>query len=212
MRGPLRVLLLMSAGLVIVANAAAQDQTRLLKIQDSIYMAESVSNVYLVKTPAGNVVIDTGTAKAAHEAKRVLAEEIHGPIKYIILTHGHADHIGGIDLWKEPGTQIIVQRNYVEFLNYVTRLEGFFTPRNAAAFNRLWLGNYGAKIDPTVLFDQNYKFTLGGIEFELFSTPGETPDHLTVWIPAYKTAFIGDNYSGAGLPEPNSFPNIYAIR
>jgi alkyl sulfatase BDS1-like metallo-beta-lactamase superfamily hydrolase len=46
----------------------------------------------------------------------------------------------------------------------------------------------------------------------LFSTPGETPDHLTVWIPAYKAAFIGDNYSGIGIPEPNSFPNLYAIR
>jgi alkyl sulfatase BDS1-like metallo-beta-lactamase superfamily hydrolase len=33
-----------------------------------------------------------------------------------------------------------------------------------------------------------------------------------VWIPAYKAAFIGDNYSGIGIPEPNSFPNLYAIR
>ncbi len=46
----------------------------------------------------------------------------------------------------------------------------------------------------------------------MFSTPGETPDHLTVWIPAYKAAFIGDNYAGVGVPEPMSFPNIYAIR
>jgi alkyl sulfatase BDS1-like metallo-beta-lactamase superfamily hydrolase len=53
---------------------------------------------------------------------------------------------------------------------------------------------------------------VGGVEFDLFSTPGETPDHLTVWIPAYKAAFIGDNYSGVGIPEPNSFPNLYAIR
>jgi alkyl sulfatase BDS1-like metallo-beta-lactamase superfamily hydrolase len=46
----------------------------------------------------------------------------------------------------------------------------------------------------------------------LFSTPGETPDHLTVWLPASKIAFIGDNYNGAGLPEPMSFPNIYPLR
>jgi len=53
---------------------------------------------------------------------------------------------------------------------------------------------------------------LGGVEFELFSTPGETPDHLTVWVPSYKAAFIGDNYYGINTPEPNSFPNLYAIR
>lgn len=50
------------------------------------------------------------------------------------------------------------------------------------------------------------------MQFQLFSTPGETPDHLTVWIPKYKTAFIGDNYNGFGEPEPMSFPNIYALR
>ncbi|MBV9340681.1 MAG: hypothetical protein JO159_07295 [Acidobacteria bacterium] len=75
-----------------------------------------------------------------------------------------------------------------------------------------WAGNYGAKIDPNILFDEHYEFSLGGVEFQLFSTPGETPDHLTLWIPSYKVAFIGDNYAGIGMPEPISFPNLYAIR
>ena len=201
-----------------MTSQAAQDPPKVVKINDSIYMAPLGANVYLVTTPAGNVVIDTGIASEAPDARKLLGAESHGPVKYIILTHGHADHIGGINLWKEAGTQIVAQRNYVEFVNYVTRLQGFFAPRNAAAFNRPqgevgpWAGNYGAKIDPTIFFDEMYKFTLGGVEFELFSTPGETPDHLTVWLPASRIAFIGDNYNGAGLPEPMSFPNLYAIR
>jgi len=106
----------------------------------------------------------------------------------------------------------------VEFLNYTTRLDAFFAPRNGATFHRTyavassWAGNYGAKIDPTILFDEHYEFTLGGVEFQLFSTPGETPDHLTVWLPAYRIAFMGDNYTGIAMPEPMSFPNIYALR
>jgi alkyl sulfatase BDS1-like metallo-beta-lactamase superfamily hydrolase len=214
----LRAIIVCLLTCIATVLADAQDQTQLVKIRDSIYMAETVSNVYVVTTTEGNVVIDTAPAKFAPEARKVLAEQAHGRVKYIILTHGHADHIGGIDLWKEPGTQIIAQRNYVEFVNYVKRLEGFFAPRNAAAFNRIpeqvsaWPGNFAAKVDPTILFDEKYEFTLGGVNFGLFSTPGETPDHLTVWIPAYKVAFIGDNYAGAGMPEPMSFPNIYAIR
>lgn len=201
-----------------ITAQAQQDQPKVVKINDSIYMAALGANVYQVTTPAGNVLIDTGISNEAANARELLRAESHAPVKYIILTHGHADHIGGIDLWKEAGTQIIAQRNYVELVNYVARLEGFFAPRNAAAFGRPpqevgpWAGNYGAKINPTIFFDETYNFTLGGVDFELFSTPGETPDHLTVWIPQYKTAFIGDNYNGFGEPEPMSFPNLYALR
>ena len=211
------VALLLLIGVGVTAHAQ-QEPPKVVKIMDSIYMAPAAGNVYLITTPAGNVVIDTAMASQAPDARKLLVAESNGPVKYIILTHGHADHIGGISLWKEAGTQIIAQRNYVEFVNYVTRLEGFFAPRNAAAFGRPakevgpWAGNYGAKIDPTILFDEKYEFTLGGVEFQLFSTPGETPDHLTVWLPAYKVAFIGDNYNGAGVPEPMSFPNLYALR
>ena len=213
-----RAVLHLVLGTALAACTLGQENERPVKINDAIFMVPASGNVYLVKTPAGDVVIDTALAEIAGEVKKIFDSESHGSVKYIILTHAHADHIGGISLWKEPGTQIIAQRNYVEFVHYVNRLEGFFAPRNAAAFNRAaqsvkpWAGNFGGKIEPTILFDECYKFTLGGIEFQLFSTPGETPDHLTVWIPAYKTAFIGDNYFGIATPEPNSFPNLYAIR
>jgi alkyl sulfatase BDS1-like metallo-beta-lactamase superfamily hydrolase len=91
------------------------------------------------------------------------------------------------------------------------RLAGFYGVRNAAQFGRpvppaqQWAGNYGARIEATTLFDDKYEFTLGGVKFELLHTPGETPDHLTVWVPKYKAAFIGDNYY-------ESFPNIYTLR
>ena len=205
-------------GMFLAACALGQDDEQPVKINDAISMVPATGNVYLVKTSAGDVLIDTAIAEIAGEVKKVFDREPHGSIKYIILTHAHADHIGGISLWKQPDTQIVAQSNYIEFVHYVARLDGFFAPRNAAAFNRPaqaakpWAGNFAGKVEPNILFDESYQFTLGGVEFDLFSTPGETPDHLTVWIPKYKAAFIGDNYFGITTAEPNSFPNLYAIR
>lgn len=65
--------------------------------------------------------------------------------------------------------------------------------------------NYGSNIAPNVLFDEEYSFSLGGLSFEILHTPGETHDHLSVWIPELKAVFVGDNYY-------DSFPNIYILR
>ncbi len=57
-----------------------------------------------------------------------------GPVKYIILTHRHGDHTGGVSLWKQPGTQVIAQKHHTELVDYQTRLGSFFATRNAAQF------------------------------------------------------------------------------
>ena len=44
-----------------------------------------------------------------------------------------------------------------------------------------------------------------GLNFELFHTPGETDDQITVWMPDLKVVMPGDNIY-------ESFPNLYAIR
>src|SRR5262245_50135474 len=218
----LNTLLLVYALLINVVAIArpqvAENPTDLLRVGDkairineSIAYAPGFGNTFLVQTKDGNVIIDTSIAFHAHRHKQLLAGLYTGPIKYIILTHAHGDHTGGIPVWKEPGTQIIAQKNHVEFVNYQQRLARFFAVRNAAQFGLQipqpgqWAGNYGAKIEPTILFDEKYEFELGGLRFELFHTPGETPDHLTVWIPQLKAAFTGDNYY-------ESFPNIYTLR
>jgi alkyl sulfatase BDS1-like metallo-beta-lactamase superfamily hydrolase len=188
-----------------------EDQREALKINDSIYQAIGFGNTFLVTTPDGNVIIDTSMPQVARRHQRLLKAVNGGPIKYIILTHGHGDHTGGVPLWKEAGTHVIAQRNHVEFLNYQKRLENFFAIRNAAQFvlpiprAPQWAGNNGAAILADILFDDKYEFTLGGVKFEIYRTPGETPDHLTVWIPQFKAAFTGDNYY-------ESFPNIYTLR
>jgi alkyl sulfatase BDS1-like metallo-beta-lactamase superfamily hydrolase len=188
-----------------------EGQQAAVRVNEAIYLAYGFGNTFLVTTAAGNVVIDTSSVVRAARAKELLQRENAGPVKYIVLTHAHGDHAGGVPLWKAADTQVIVQKEHYEFVNYQTRLAGFFAERNAAQFNFQrpqtgpWAGNFGAKIEATVQFDDRYEFTLGDTKFEVLSTPGETPDHLTVWIPKYRAAFVGDNYY-------ESFPNMYTLR
>ncbi len=195
----------------MTAIRVGQDQKAALKVNEAIFQAIGFGNTFMVTTSEGNVIIDTSMPFNSALHKRLLTAENAGPIKYIILTHAHGDHTGGIPAWKQPGTQIIAQKDHAEFQHYMTRLNGFYALRNAAQFALAipkpaeWPGNYGAKIEPTILFDDKYEFELGGVKFVVMSTPGETYDHATIWIPKYKAAFIGDNYY-------DSFPNIYTLR
>jgi alkyl sulfatase BDS1-like metallo-beta-lactamase superfamily hydrolase len=218
---PLMILLAASDVLVVRGQQGmAQnpaDLTRVgdkvIKVNEAINMVQGFGNTFLLKTADGNVVIDTSIPAHAQKHKPLLTAENKGPIKYIILTHGHGDHTGGVPLWKEPGTQIIAQKNHVEFMHYQARLGPFYARRNAAQFGGniaaraagTGAGNYGAKIAATTLFDDKHDFTLGSVKFEIHGAPSETYDHLMVWVPNYKAVFTGDVYY-------ESFPNLYTLR
>ena len=63
-------------------------------INDFIYLSEGYSNSFLVVTPAGRVVINTGMGFEAPVHKAYFDSIDAGPVKYIVLTQGHVDHVG----------------------------------------------------------------------------------------------------------------------
>lgn len=187
-------------------------QTEAMKIVDGIYMAEGFGNTFLVTTPEGNVIIDTSLADNAVKHKKLLDAVDDRAPKYIIVTHAHGDHIGGVPLWKTAASKVIQQEHAEEFMHYQERLKGFFRRRNAAQFgfelaefDEVETDNYAAEVPADILFDKQHSFTLGGLTFDVISTPSETHDALSVWIPERKAVFVGDLYYA-------SFPNIYTLR
>jgi glyoxylase-like metal-dependent hydrolase (beta-lactamase superfamily II) len=189
-----------------------------IQVAENIYMAAGFGNTYLVVTPAGNVVIDTSLSLFAPGHVQALRAINAGPIRYIILTHGHNDHTGGVALWREDGTQVIAQHEQAELLHYSARLGGVLNHRSFEQFSVLLglpprpfsppdapVDDYGGDLFASTTFTSFCEFRLGGLTFQLVHTPGETYDHLSVWIPEYRIAFTGDNIYG-------SFPNVYTLR
>jgi glyoxylase-like metal-dependent hydrolase (beta-lactamase superfamily II) len=194
------------------------DRVRRKQVADGIHLSEGYSNAYLVVTAEGRVVVNTGMGFEAPVHKEYFDAIDRGPIRYIVLTQGHVDHVGGVDCFREAGTEIVAHANNAAQQAYDARLAPFRARRSAFAFAEAFARMAGApggtppvqsRPTPTITFEERYAFTLGGERFELIGCPGaETEDSLVVWLPARRICFTG-NVFGALFGH---FPNLVTIR
>lgn len=178
-----------------------------------IYMSRGISNSYLITTPDGDVLVNTGMYHEAPEIERRFAAVSTNPIRVIVFTQGHADHVGGWSHFARDGVETIAHANHADVREYWTSLQPFYSARTA----KLWSRDV-TNVDPTFrppepvvtrTFLDTHSFTLGGRRIELHSTPGgETTDSLVVWLPADRTVFTG-NLTG---PLFGHVPNLYTVR
>jgi alkyl sulfatase BDS1-like metallo-beta-lactamase superfamily hydrolase len=182
-------------------------------LNDHIFMSRGISNSYLVTTEDGDVQINTGMYFEAEEIKRRFDAVSAGPLRTIVFTQGHSDHVGGWSRFDAPGVETISQANHADVREYWHRLQPFYTSRTGKLWSRD-ITNVDRSYQPpepvvTTTFLDRHVFELGGRRFELHSTPGgETTDSLVVWLPADRIAFTG-NLMG---PLFGHIPNLYTVR
>lgn len=186
---------------------AGDGQAEAVRVTDFIFMAKDISNAYLITTSDGDVMVNTGFPDNGARNQALLAPHRTGPLRAIILTQSHADHFGGVDVFKEAGTQIIVQERFPANSHDMLSMQAYFGPRS----RKLWgstLKRPAAPppipdVVPDLLVDHDYTFEQGGRRFELIATPdGETTDALTVWMPDEKIAFTGNLFGPVFLSMP----------
>jgi alkyl sulfatase BDS1-like metallo-beta-lactamase superfamily hydrolase len=192
---------------------AGDQQKEAERITDFIFMAKDISNAYLVTTADGDVMVNTGFMDNAERNKKLLTPHRTGPLRKIILTQAHADHYGGVPAFREPETQVVAERRFVQTWRYFDDLGPYLKRRSA----KLWAGtmNRGAKppeppqVVPDIAVDRRYAFEQGGRRFEVISTPGgEALDSLTVWMPHERIAFTGNLFG----PVFQAMPNLVTMR
>lgn len=148
-------------------------------------------NCYLVREDEGLTLIDSaipGCGPAIIEAARRLGL----PIRRIVLTHAHADHIGAADELCRllPEAELLVSARDARFLNGDMSLD----PGEPATKLR---GGYQAiKSKPSRLLNDGDR--LGSLL--VVHTPGHTPGHIALFDTRDHTLIAGDAFqTRAGL-------------
>ena len=115
-----------------LAPANAQ---RAEEVAKDIWCSPGLSNTYLLTTGHGRVVVNTGMGFES-QVHRVNFDAVDSsPIRYVIVTQGHYDHVGGLDTMRDPGTQVIAQANWRHWRDDNERLMAYRAGRSAFAFS-----------------------------------------------------------------------------
>jgi len=112
--------------LIVKEGEGQQDAVAL---GDGIFMSRGISNSYLVTTSDGDVLINTGMHFEAAEIRRRFAAVSSNPIRVIVFTQGHSDHVGGWSHFDGPGVETIAQADHADVREYWRGLQPFMTAR-----------------------------------------------------------------------------------
>lgn len=145
-----------------------------------------ITNCYIVMDEESKeiMIIDP-----AAEALKIIdmVNILEGKVKYIILTHCHADHIGAVNDVKEKlGGKILAHR--LESLSIQNP--------NVTLFMNLGLKEIEINVDSRL--DDEDILHLGKLQFKIIHTPGHTSGCICIYNDKEKLLFSGDTlFSGS---------------
>ncbi|MES2938591.1 MAG: MBL fold metallo-hydrolase [Pseudomonadota bacterium] len=150
-----------------------------------------ISNAGFVITPGGVVVIDALGSPAL--ATRLLAEirqRTDKPVTHVILTHYHADHIYGLQVFKAAGAKIIAHQAAREYLGSDTARLRLEASRTEIA---PWIDAGTRLVEPDTWLTGPTDMEVGGVALQIRPVgPSHTPEDLAVYLPGEKVLFAGD--------------------
>jgi glyoxylase-like metal-dependent hydrolase (beta-lactamase superfamily II) len=165
--------LLASLALLPFAQLAAQDEKdfSLTPLTDDLYhfRGGTGGNHFgtVLVTDEGIVVVDTVEPKSALWLKNELARRFDQPVKYVVFSHSHYDHIGGSKIFRDDGAIIIAQENAESEILEEERMQQWMSKRDIAL--------------PDVAFADKFIIKIGGKTVNLISLgPGHTESLIAI--------------------------------
>jgi glyoxylase-like metal-dependent hydrolase (beta-lactamase superfamily II) len=176
--------------ILAIISAAAQAQQRPLyqttKVEgtDGVYIFRYGNHQAMFVVTRAGVIATDPIAYGRPEAAVTYIEEIKKvsdqPIKYLIYSHHHYDHIAGGKPFKDAGARIIAHKRAKERLE---RIKDPFTPL------------------PDETFEKNRTLKLGGTVLELtYLGPNHSDSNLVMRLPKENLVFIVDAIPVGAMP------------
>lgn len=149
--------------------------------------------------PQGVVVIDAlGSPALARRLVQKIGEITPKPITHVIVTHYHADHIYGLQVFKELGAQIVAQQDARTYLNSDTAAQRLVASRSELA---PWVDDNTRLVPADRWLTDSTTLELAGMRFVAERVgPSHTPEDLAIHVPGERVLFAGDLMFAGRLP------------
>ena len=158
-----------------------------------------ISNAGFVVTSESVVVIDALGSPAL--AKRLLAEiakVTDKKVSHVLVTHYHADHVYGLQVFADLGTQILAHQAGREYLHAETAQLRLEASREELA---PWVDAQTRLVQATQWLEGSQRLQVGDTELQLeLLGSAHTPEDLAVYLPKQRLLYAGDLVFRSRIP------------
>jgi len=158
-----------------------------------------MSNAGFVVTGDGVVVFDAlGTPVLGRAMIAAIRKVTPQPVRRVIVSHYHADHVYGLQAFKAAGAEIWAYRKGQLYFSSGVAAERL-AQRRADLFP--WVDEATAVVPPDLWLDGDTSFRMGGVTFRLLYSEGaHSPEDLMMFVAEDRLLFAGDLIFAGRVP------------
>ena len=177
-------------------------EMKLVKVSQHVYFVQGmagaatenkgfISNAGFVVTPDGVVVFDAlGTPSLAAKFLGLIRTVTSAPVKTVVMSHYHADHLYGLQVFKDEGAQVIAPAGAKDYLGSDVSDSLLATRRTEL---KPWVDAHTRLVPADVYLTENHSFELGGMRFDLsLQGMAHSEGDLAMVVAPDQVMFTGD--------------------